>query len=243
VELITSVVSWLADPTHWQGVDGIPARMAEHLQISLLSIVVAALIALPLGLLVGHTGRGGFAVLSIANIGRAVPSYAILVIVLPISLQAGLGLSFVPTFVAMTALAVPPILTNAYVGVQEVDRDLLEGARGMGMRGIQVLRRVELPLALPLMLTGLRTASVQVVATATLGAVIGLGGLGRYIVDGIARRENDRLFAGALLVALLAIAVDQLIAFLGRRSAPRPPAQDQDAEPPAFGPPQQTPGA
>ena len=221
MEFLSSVAAWLADPLHWQGPDGIPTRVVEHVQISALSVVVATAIAVPAGLLIGHTGRGGTVAIGLANIGRAVPSYAVLVMILPISLQAGLGLSFVPTFAAMTLLAIPPILTNTYVGLREVDRDLLEAARGMGMRGGQILRGVEIPLAMPVIFAGLRTAAVQVVATAALGALIGLGGLGRYIVDGIARREMDRLFVGALLVALLAIATELLFSALQRQTVSR----------------------
>ncbi len=221
MDLLASVAAWLADPLHWQGPDGIPARILEHLQISALAVLVATAIALPAGFLIGHTGRGAVLAIGLANIGRAVPSYAVLVMVFPISLQAGLGLSFVPTFTAMTLLAIPPILTNTFVALREVDRDLLEAARGMGMRGSQILRAVEIPLAMPVILAGTRTAAVQVVATATLGALIGLGGLGRYIVDGIARREMDRLFVGALLVALLAIATELLFSLLQRRTVSR----------------------
>ena len=214
MNLLQSVAAWLADPANWQGPDGIPTRLLEHVQISALAVVVATLVALPLGLLIGHTRRGAAVVVNLANIGRAVPSYAVLVMIFPIALQAaidprlGTGFGFFPTFAAMTLLAIPPIVTNTYVGLAEVDEDLLEAARGMGMRGLQVVRRVEIPLALPVILAGLRTAAVQVVATATLGAVIGYGGLGRYIVDGIARRDDALLFAGALLVALLAIATE-----------------------------------
>jgi osmoprotectant transport system permease protein len=174
-------------------------------------LLVAVLVALPLGLFIGHTGRGALLAVNVANIGRAVPSYAVLVMILPISLrffpQSG-GLDFIPTFGAMTLLAIPPIVINAYAGLREVDRELVEAARGMGMRERQILRRVELPLALPVVLGGLRTASVQVIATATLGAIVALGGLGRYIIDGIARREYDRMVAGVILVAALAIAVE-----------------------------------
>jgi osmoprotectant transport system permease protein len=214
MEFLASVAAWFGDPSHWQGPDGIPQRLLEHVAMSGISVLVATLVALPAGLLIGHTGRGATLVVNLANIGRAVPSYAILVIVFPIALQAqvndflGFGFGSFPTFVAMTLLAIPPIVTNTYIGLRGVDAELLEAARGMGMRGDQILRRVEIPLGLPVILAGLRTAAVQVVATATLGAVIAWGGLGRYIVDGIARHEDVRLFAGALLVALLAITTE-----------------------------------
>ena len=221
MEFLLSVLRWLADPAHWQGPDGVGNRLVEHVQISLVSILVAALVALPLGLLVGHTGRGGVLAVSLANIGRAVPSYAVMVIVFPLWLQSQIGLggiAFVPTFVAMTLLAIPPLLLNTYVGVRGVDRDLVEAARAMGMRGGEILSRVEVPLALPAIFAGLRTATVQVIATASLGADIALGGLGRYIIDGIARREFDRIWAGVVLIAALAIAAELALALLQRRA-------------------------
>jgi len=148
---------------------------------------------------------------NVANIGRAIPSMAAIALAIPIAgtlLGVQHGLGFWPTFFALIPLAVPPILTNAYVALRGVDRDVIEAARGMGVSELGILRRIELPLALPLILAGIRTAAVNVIATATLGALVAFGGLGRYIVDGLALQEYDRLFAGALLVALLAIAVE-----------------------------------
>ncbi len=222
MDLPTRVIAWFADPMNWTGPDGIPNRLLEHLQISSSAIGLALLIALPIGLYIGHTGRGAFLAVSVANIGRAVPSYAVLVILFPISIALTRGsevsFTFLPTFLAMTILAIPPIVTNTHVGLREVDRELTEAGRGMGMRGWQVLGRIELPNGLPVILAGARTAAVQVVATATLGAVIGGGGLGRYIIQGIARRENERVIAGALLVASLAIATELVFAVLQRRA-------------------------
>jgi len=207
MEILAATLSWLADPAHWQGPDGIPIRFLEHASISVIAVVVAGAIALPIGLWTGHTGRGSLLAVNAANIGRAVPSYAVLVMVLPISLQLSpsYGLDVIPTFVAMTLLAIPPILVNTDAGLREVDRDLVEAARGMGMSERQVLARVEIPLALPVVVGGIRTAAVQVIATATLGAVVAYGGFGRYIIDGIARNDDERLLAGVLLVASLAI--------------------------------------
>jgi osmoprotectant transport system permease protein len=199
-------------------------RLWEHLWISAASVLTAAAVALPVGAFIGHTGRGASLAINLANVGRAIPSYAILVIVLPISLRLApvlgydpsLGLSEIPTFTAMTALAIPPILVGTYAGLREVDRDLTEAARGMGMSERQILVRVEVPLALTVILGGIRTAGVQVVATATLGAVVAYGGFGRYLIDGIARHENDRLFAGVILVAGLALLVEGAFAVLQR---------------------------
>ncbi len=205
---LASVAAWLADAAHWQGNDGIPVRVLEHLELSALAVGVAAAVALPVGLYLGHTGRASFVAINVANLGRAIPSLAMLVFALILSIHVGLGLGFWPTLFAMVPLAIPPILTNAFVAIRTTDRDIVEAARGMGMRELQVLRAVELPAGLPIVLAGLRTASVNVVATATLGALVAGGGLGRFIVDGLALQEYERLFAGALLVALLAVGIE-----------------------------------
>jgi osmoprotectant transport system permease protein len=229
MDTLTSTIAWLLDPAHWAGGDGIPTRIVEHLAISAASLVAAAAVALPVGAFIGHTGRGGTLAINLANLGRAVPSYAVLVIVLPPALQLApvlgydpsFGLSEIPTFTAMFLLAIPPILVNTYSGLRGVDRDLVEAARGMGHRERQILFGLEVPLAIGVIVGGVRTASVQVVATATLGAVVAYGGLGRYIIDGIARHENDRLFAGVVLVAGLALATEGLLALVQRVVAPR----------------------
>jgi osmoprotectant transport system permease protein len=208
VDFVLAVVAWLTAPQHWVGSDGIPNRLAEHVLISGLTTLTAVLLALPLGVLFGHTGRGGFVAINLANLGRAIPSLALLVLMLPVALSAKLGLGFWPTFFALVPLGIPPVLTNSYVGVREVDRDIVEAARGMGMRETQVLSQVELPIAAPLIIAGIRNSAVAIVATATLGALVAGGGLGRYIVDGLALQEYPRLFVGAVLVALLSIAVE-----------------------------------
>jgi osmoprotectant transport system permease protein len=214
MEFFGEVVAWFADPANWSGSDGVPARVGEHLVLSVVPLVVAVAIALPLGAWIGHTGRFSNLVINIANVGRAIPSLAILAIATmllqPTLVELGLRdiSSEIATMIAMAALAIPPILTNAYVGISEVDEQVVEAGRGMGMTPTQVLRRVELPVALPVILVGIRTGAVQVVATATLGAVFATGGLGRYIIDGIAQRRNDEVFAGALIVAALSIATE-----------------------------------
>jgi osmoprotectant transport system permease protein len=208
MEFFVAVFAWLSAPQHWAGSDGIPNRLAEHLLISTVTIVVAVLIALPIGVLAGHTGRGGFLAINVANFGRAMPSLALLALMLPVALSFKLGLGFWPTFIALVPLGIPPVLTNSYVAVREVDRDVVEAARGMGLRERQVLQKVELPLGAPLIIAGIRNAAVAIVATATLGALVAGGGLGRYIVDGIALQDYPRVFVGALLVALLSIIVE-----------------------------------
>jgi osmoprotectant transport system permease protein len=220
MDLVSAVATWFADPTHWSGPNGVPYRLAQHVGISAASIAVALAIALPLGLYIGHTGRGQRLAVNLANVGRAIPSLAAIAIVVPFSQMLGSGLEYFnlyPTLIAMVVLAVPPILVNAYAGVAQVDRDLVESARGMGMTERQILGRVEVPIALPVIVGGLRSASVQVIATATLGAVYGLGALGGYIVEGVAQRDDGRLFAGVVLVALLALAAEGGLALLQRR--------------------------
>ncbi|MFN2484015.1 MAG: ABC transporter permease [Candidatus Limnocylindria bacterium] len=215
MEFLGQAVAWLADPAHWHGRDGIPIRLVEHLQLSGVSVAIAAALALPAGVVAGHTGRGGFAVINLANVGRALPSIAILSLALVLTIRH-VGLGFWPTVIALVFLAVPPIVSNTYVGIREVDRDLVEAARGLGMRERQIIWRAEIPLALPVILVGLRTASVQVIATATLGAIVASGGLGRYLIDGIATSDDARVFIGAFLVASLAVATELVYGALER---------------------------
>jgi osmoprotectant transport system permease protein len=222
---MNETIAWLADPATWQGQTGVPGRLVEHLAMVGVSILAATLVALPIGLWIGHTGRGANIAISLANIGRAVPSYAVIVIILPFSLafSRDLGLNVIPTFLAMVLLAVPPILVNAYAGVRGVDRDLVEAARGMGLRERQILSEVEIPLAGPVMVGGFRTAVLNVIATATIGAVLGFGGLGRFILDGRAMglAGSGQLIGGAILVSVLAVGIDLLLAVVQRRLARR----------------------
>ena len=216
MSFIVDGLRWFAESAHYQGPDAVQARILEHLELSGSAVLFAALIALPIGLGLGHAGRFEFLAVNVANVGRALPSLALLGFALPVAIALGLGLGFWPTFLSLIPLAIPPILTNGYVAVRNVDADVVEAARGMGLGEAEILRAIEVPLGLPLILAGVRTAAVNVVATATLGAVVASGGLGRYIVDGLALQEYDRLFAGALLVALLAIAVEAAFGALGR---------------------------
>jgi osmoprotectant transport system permease protein len=190
--------------------------MAEHLAVSGLALLIAMVLAIPVGVVLGHRAQAGFVAVNVANVGRALPSMALLALALPPAFALGLGLGFWPTLFAMVPLGLPPILTNSYVGVREVDRDVVETARGMGMGEWQVLRQAELPIALPLIIAGVRNSAVAIVATATLGALVAGGGLGRYIVDGLALQQYERLFAGALLVALLSIAVEVSLGIVER---------------------------
>lgn len=220
MEFLASVAAWLLDPRHWAGSDGIPVRVGEHLLYSVSGIVAAALVAIPAGLVLGHLGRGGFVAINVAGVGRALPTFALifLAFVLMSRVAPAAAFGFWPTFLAMVPLALPPILTNTYVAVRSVDPEVVESARGMGMREAQILRQVELPLGMPLILGGLRTAAVAVIATATLGALVAGGGVGRYIVDGLALQEYERMFVGATLIALLAIGTELGFALLQRTS-------------------------
>lgn len=220
VTVFEELVRWLGDGANWSGEGGVPVRLLEHLRISVVSVLAATAVALPLGLYIGHTRRGEVVAVSIANLGRAIPSFAILALAFPLSLRLGLGLSDWPAIVALFLLAIPPILTNSYVGVKGVDADTLEAARGMGMSERGVLRSIEAPLAAPLIVAGLRISAVQVVATATLAALVAGGGLGRFIVDGFKQGNDGMTMAGALLVALLAIATELGFGLLERATAP-----------------------
>ncbi len=213
---LSDVVRWFFDPASWQGSGGIPSCVLEHLSLSVWPVLLAAALALPAGVLLGHHRRGAMLAISVANIGRALPSFAVLVVGIPISFRFGLGVSYWPAFGALFLLAIPPMLTNAYTGVREVDAGTVESARGMGLTEGQVLRRIEIPMALPVIITGVRVSAVQVVATATLAALIGGGGLGRYIIDGLATRDIVEVFSGALLVAALSIVTEGLFSLIER---------------------------
>ncbi|MEU4039422.1 ABC transporter permease [Streptomyces collinus] len=210
---------WLTDPAHWSGDDGIRHRLLQHLLLVSVCLAVSCLIALPVALVLGHLGRGGALAVNISNAGRAVPTFAVLVLLLltPVG-RWGEG----PAVVALVLFAVPPLLTNAYVGMREVDRSVVRAARGMGMTGRQTLFRVELPLARPMILTGVRTAAVQLVATATIAALAGGGGLGRIITAGFNLASTPQVVAGALLVAVFALLVEGVFAAAERLAATRP---------------------
>ena len=211
------VMDWFTTAEHWRGDFGVPHRLTEHALMSAGALAAALIIGLPLGVWLGHRGRGGALAINISNIGRAIPSLAILALVQQaIGLSGWPGFGARPALVALVALAVPPLVTNAYVGMRGVDRDVVEAAKGMGMTGGELLWRVELPIALPLVMAGVRTAAVQVVATATLAAVTAWGGLGRFIVDGFGQRDNAQIVAGALLVGLLALVTELGLARLQR---------------------------
>jgi len=207
VNTLTDAWTWLTTSAHWHGQDGIWTRLGQHLYLTVVCLLISCVIALPVALFLGHIGRGGALAVNISNVGRAVPTFAVLVLLLltPVG-RWGEG----PTIVALVLFAVPPLLTNAYVGMREVDQDVVRAARGMGMTGPQLLLRVEVPLALPLILTGVRIAAVQLVATATIAALAGGGGLGRIITAGFNLASTAQVVAGAVLVAAFALIVEGL---------------------------------
>jgi len=200
---------WLLDPANWAGPQGVPQRLVEHLGYTALTLLIAIIIAVPLGAWIGHTGRGGFLVVGLANGLRALPTLGLLVL-----LVGAIGIGLLGPLIALVVLAVPPILAGTYAGVRNVDHAVVDAAKGMGMRGRDVLLQVELPNALPLIIGGIRSSLLQVISTATIAAFVALGGLGRFIVDGLAVRDFGQMVGGSLLVALLAIVSDLLLAAL-----------------------------
>ncbi|MFD7083605.1 ABC transporter permease [Streptomyces sp. NPDC002181] len=212
---------WLADGANWAGENGVWHRLGEHVYVSGISLAIACALALPIGLWLGHIGKGGALAINISNIGRAVPVFAVLALFMVSPLRSA---GYLPTIAALVLFAVPPLLTNAYVGMREVDRSVVEAARGMGMSGGQLFWRVELPLARELVMTGLRSGAVQVIATATIAAMVGQGGLGRIITAGFNTYNTPQVFAGALLVAALALLVEGALV-AADRLFPRPAAR------------------
>jgi len=227
VNTFVDAIQWIFTASNWHQVNfqaGIASQLAYHIELSAISVAVAAAIAIPTGLYVGHQRRGTWLAVTIANVGRAIPSYGlvVLLVIAASAVSPKLPFSMLPTAVALVLLAIPPILTNTYVGVQEVDQDVVEAARGMGLSEVQVLRSLEMPLAAPLIMAGLRTSAVTVVATATLAGFVGGGGLGSFLNGGFAQQGQDpQFYGGAILVATLAILTELLFAGLERVVTPR----------------------
>ncbi|MDQ0752161.1 osmoprotectant transport system permease protein [Streptomyces africanus] len=200
MNVLNFVNAFFSDSAHWHGYDGIPARLGEHVQYTLEALALAAAIGLPVGLVTGHYGRGGNALSLVATAGRALPSFGLLVLMTTL-----LGFGMLPVMIPLVVLAVPPILVTTYEAMRSVDPSPVDAARGMGMHESRILFQVELPVALPLILSGLRSAAIQIVSTATIAAYVSLGGLGRYIVDGLYQRNYEKVVGGATLVAVLAL--------------------------------------
>lgn len=223
IQFLGEVIQWLVDPANWTGSNGLLVRTAQHIAISLAGTLAGIVIALPPAFALGHFRRGGFLAVSAVNIGRAIPSFGIVGIMFSITISIPLlatPIGFWATLIALVLLAMPPIFVNAYTAVREVDPAPVDAARGMGMTEWELLTRVEIPLGTPLTMAGIRTAAVAVIATATLGAVVGFGGLGRYIIDGFVQGNEVELFVGGLMVAILAVATELGFGWLERRTDP-----------------------
>ncbi|PPF12909.1 MULTISPECIES: ABC transporter permease [unclassified Rathayibacter] len=216
MNLIAEAFAWIADPAHWTGVYAIPTRVAQHVGISLLVLVIAAAIAIPIGYLIGHTGRGKGIAVPVAGGLRALPTLGVLVLA---AMSLGLGLG--APVIALVVLAIPSVLAGAYSGLEAVDRRTVDAARSMGMTEWQILTKVEIPLGLPLLIGGLRSAALQIIATATLADYIGAGGLGQYIFRGVKSGDYPQMLAGSILVIVLTLLSEVLFALLQRLAVPR----------------------
>jgi osmoprotectant transport system permease protein len=209
--ILTEFTDYVGDPSNWTGAGGLLQRLVEQSVYTVSALLMAAAIALPVGLLIGHTNRGSFLALNVANAARALPSTGLLIF-LALAITIGVG----PVMVALVILGVPPILASTYAGIRNVDPNVVDAARGMGMTGREILWGVEVPIALPLVFSGLRSATLQIVSTATIAAVVGLGGIGRPLYDSIQLRNYAVAMAAALLVAALAVAFDLFFAVVTR---------------------------
>jgi osmoprotectant transport system permease protein len=218
--VIEEALAYLTDPNAWWGRNGLVNLTWNHLRLSGAALLAAIVLAVPPALLLGHRHRGGLLAITLVNLSRALPTFAVIAFVLPVSYQLELGLGFWPTFVALVLLALPPVFVNAYTGVDQVDPAVVEAARGMGMRDVEVLRRVEVPAALPLLAAGVRVSAVQVVATTTLGTLVGYRCLGTPIIQGIAERDYGKVLAAAVVVAAVSLLTDAAFGALGRRLTP-----------------------
>src|SRR3954453_23707684 len=210
------LVDYMTTAANWTGDAGILHRLEQHLALTLISVVIAAAFALPLGLTLGHYGRGGTLAINVTNVGRAIPTFAVLTLLT----LSPIGISNRATVIALVLFALPPLVTNSYVGLREVDPEARDAAVGMGMSGWQLFHRVELPLGMPLIMAGVRIAAVQVVATATIAALVGAGGLGRLITDGLSSHNQGELLSGAVVVMLPPLIVEGCLPLAHRRVDP-----------------------
>ena len=223
MSIIAEAWQWITTAQQWSGRNGIPARTLEHVELTVVAMVIALLIAVPPALWLAHRRKGEFLASAIVNLGRAIPSFGIIVLTALLFLTWGLGVSFWAVVVALVALALPPVFTNTYAGIRTVEAGTIEAARGMGMTERDVLLDVELPMAAPIVLAGIRIALVQVIATVPLGAIVGPGGgLGRYVVDGFALGPQGygRVFAGAVLIAALTLLSERAFTLAERAALP-----------------------
>ncbi|MBM7243544.1 ABC transporter permease [Rhodococcus fascians] len=215
MNLFSEAFSYILDGANWAGPTGIGARLLEHMWYSLLAVALSAAVAIPIGLIIGHLRRGEAVVVGLVNALRSLPTLGVLVFLVLV-----IGLGLIPPIIALVLLGIPPLLAGTYSGIANVDAHVVDAARAMGMTESQVLLRVEIPNALPLILGGLRNTTLQIIATATVAAYVNLGGLGRYIFDGLALYDYGRVLVGAILVALLTLVVDGLLALAVWTSVP-----------------------
>ncbi|KQM61155.1 MULTISPECIES: ABC transporter permease [unclassified Agreia] len=225
MNLLIDAFAWIFDPAHLGGPNGIPIRLVQHLTISLVVLVIASVIAIPLGYLIGHTGRGRSLAVSLTGGFRALPTLGLLIIV---ALWLGIGVE--APIIALVVLAVPPILAGAYSGFEAIDRRTIDSARAVGMTEGQIVRKVEVPLGLPLLIGGLRSATLQVIATATLADYVGAGGLGRFIFVGLKSNDYSQMLAGSLLVIALALLSEGIFAVLQKLVVPRGVVANQNTD-------------
>lgn len=212
------MIDWFLHTAQWRGSDGILILLLQHIEYSVVALAIAAVIGLPIGFYVGHTGKGKFAIAGLANASRALPSLGLIVLlVIVLGPYFKTDMAFLlPSTIVLVVIAVPPIMTGAYAGIASVDPAVVDAARGMGYRPGAILRSVEIPCALPLVFSGFRSATLQVISTATIAAYVSLGGLGRMIIDGQAQNDYMQMAGGAILVGALALAADLLIGLLSR---------------------------
>ena len=211
--LFAEALAWLSAPEQWSGTGSLPARVGEHLYYTVIALLISAVVAIPLGYAVGHSGRGKQLTVGLSGAGRALPSLGLLTV---LTLLVGVGDAVIAATTVFVVLGIPSVLAGAYAGVENVDHGVVDSAHALGMTRWQVLFRVEAPLGLPLLIGGLRSAALQIIATAVLAAYVGLGGLGIYIQRGISLRTYDEMLGGAIAIVVLALAVDGLFAIAGR---------------------------
>lgn len=227
MNLIIDALAWIFSPERLEGANALPGRIGEHFFFTSLSLLIAAVIAIPLGYLIGHTGRGRELAVGLSGAARALPSFGLILLLV---LLIGVTNKPLAAFIAFVLLAIPSILAGAYAGFESIERQKIDAAKAMGMTGWQVLWRVEIPLGLPLLVGGLRAAALQIVATATLAAYVGLGGLGYYIFRGLPLGRYDEMLGAALLVALFAIVIDAALALVQRLVLPRGVAAERSPQ-------------
>lgn len=218
MNLFAEAFAWLTSPEQYAGASSLQVRIGEHLYYTFVSVVVAAAIAIPLGYFIGHTGKGRELAIGVSGAARALPSFGLILLLV---LLIGVTQKPLAAFIAFVLLAIPSILAGAYSGLEAIDRRVIDAARAVGMTEWQILFRVEIPLGLPLLIGGIRSAALQVVATVTLAAYIGLGGVGLYIISGLALRRFDQMLGAAIVIVVLALVIDGLFAVVQRLIVPR----------------------